>query len=329
MSATKVNNGLAILSHPDPVNLADLNRCKCDSNMEDQAYTLYDKYIDGSDVESGANGNFREIVTHSPSDQCVKRLPQAIIAGIQKCGTTALLKFLSAHPQIKACTTPAETMYFSMYYNKPLSWYRDLMPCSYSNEITMEKSPPYFYRGFCAERIRKMDPKTKILLVVKDPIIRTESMYAMIKEDLHGQTFERAITKKNNKNETVLNTNTRLIQFSNYPKYIGAWLKNFNRQQLLVVDGHNFEANPAQELNIIENFLQIGTYFTTDRFIFNQTKGKQCLISDEKGVQCLAAKKGRKHPEYGTKIRDLMVDYFKPLNEVFFKMINRRFEWGY
>lgn len=283
--------------------------------------TNYDDNVISDDIDE-----VREIATHSPDDKCVKKLPQAIIAGIQKCGTTALLKFLSAHPQIVACLDPVETMYFSAHYNKPLSWYKNLMPCSYSNQITMEKSPPYFYRGFCADRIYKMEPKTKIIFIVKDPVVRTESMYAMIKRQLHGQTFSQAVTSGN---LTKINTKTSLIDFSNYPKYIGAWLNKFDRRQILFVDGHNMEVNPSEELNIVERFLGVGTYFTPEKFMFNETKGKYCLFTDEVGIRCLAAKKGRQHPEYGSDVRKLLEDYFKPLNEKFFSMIKRRFDWGY
>lgn len=278
------------------------------------------------DVNYDDAEEYREIATHAPEDKCIKRLPQAIIAGIQKCGTTALLKFLDAHPQIAGCLTPAETMYFSVHYNKPLDWYKNLMPCSYSNQVTMEKSPPYFYRGFCADRIRKMDPKTKILLIVKDPVVRTESMYAMIKGQLRGTSFETAVTINN---RTAINTKTRLITFSQYPRYMGAWLRNFGQDQILVVDGHNFQVNPAEELGIIEKFLGIGTYFTEDKFLYNETKGQYCLMTSEKGIQCLSPKKGRKHPVYGSGVRKLLEDYFRPMNEKFFQMINRRFDWGY
>ena len=287
----------------------------------DVTYDTNDIMYDVKDDDSV----LRDMATHSPQDTCIKRLPQAIIAGVQKCGTTALLKFLSAHPQVKACLKPAETKYFSQYHTKSLDWYKELMPCSYSNEITMEKSPPYFYRGYCANRIRKMDPKTKIIFIVKDPVVRTESMYAMLRTD-KGKSFAASVTSNN---LSQINENTQLIDFSNYPKYMGSWVKAFDQQQILVVDGHNLEAEPAVELGIVEQFLGIGSYFTPDKFMFNETKRKFCLYTDHSGVQCLSERKGRKHPEYSNTVRTLLEDHFRPQNEAFFKMINRRFDWGY
>lgn len=51
-----------------------------------------------------------------------KRLPQALIIGVKKCGTRALLEFLRLHPDIRA--TGPETHFFDRFYDKGLEWYR-------------------------------------------------------------------------------------------------------------------------------------------------------------------------------------------------------------
>lgn len=51
-----------------------------------------------------------------------KKLPQAIIIGAKKCGTRALLKFISAHPNVSAAG--AEVHFFDRFYHMGLDWYR-------------------------------------------------------------------------------------------------------------------------------------------------------------------------------------------------------------
>lgn len=51
-----------------------------------------------------------------------KRLPQALIIGVKKCGTRALLEFLRLHPDIRA--TGPETHFFDRFYDRGLDWYR-------------------------------------------------------------------------------------------------------------------------------------------------------------------------------------------------------------
>nr|XP_054763110.1 uncharacterized protein LOC129269626 [Lytechinus pictus] len=51
-----------------------------------------------------------------------KRFPQAIIIGVKKGGTRALLNFISLHPDVAAATR--EMHFFDRYYDKGLEWYR-------------------------------------------------------------------------------------------------------------------------------------------------------------------------------------------------------------
>lgn len=51
-----------------------------------------------------------------------KRLPQAIIIGVKKGGTRALLEFLRIHPDVRAFG--AEPHFFDRFYDKGLEWYR-------------------------------------------------------------------------------------------------------------------------------------------------------------------------------------------------------------
>uniref|UniRef100_A0ACB8FLW3 Uncharacterized protein n=1 Tax=Sphaerodactylus townsendi TaxID=933632 RepID=A0ACB8FLW3_9SAUR len=53
-----------------------------------------------------------------------KRLPQALIVGVKKGGTRALLEALRAHPDVRAVGT--EPHFFDRHYDKGLDWYRAL-----------------------------------------------------------------------------------------------------------------------------------------------------------------------------------------------------------
>lgn len=51
-----------------------------------------------------------------------KKFPQAIIIGVKKGGTRALLEFLRVHPDVRA--VGAEPHFFDRFYDKGLEWYR-------------------------------------------------------------------------------------------------------------------------------------------------------------------------------------------------------------
>jgi len=54
--------------------------------------------------------------------EAVRRLPQAIIIGVKKGGTRALLEFLKEHPDVRAPSQ--EVHFFDRHYDRGLEWYR-------------------------------------------------------------------------------------------------------------------------------------------------------------------------------------------------------------
>uniref|UniRef100_A0A3B3TL40 Sulfotransferase n=1 Tax=Poecilia latipinna TaxID=48699 RepID=A0A3B3TL40_9TELE len=93
-----------------------------------------------------------------------KKLPQAIIIGVKKGGTRALLEFLRLHPDIRA--VGAEPHFFDRNYDKGLEWYRELMPKSSEDQLTMEKTPSYFVTREVPSRIYSMSKDTKLIVVM-------------------------------------------------------------------------------------------------------------------------------------------------------------------
>ena len=59
---------------------------------------------------------------HSKTASAKSRLPTAIIIGVKKCGTRALLEYLKLHPLVRA--PGPEPHFFDRYYSRGLEWYR-------------------------------------------------------------------------------------------------------------------------------------------------------------------------------------------------------------
>lgn len=86
----------------------------------DRKQSQNQKYKYMSNLESEPNS------TIHPSNSSVvtltRKLPRAIIIGVKKCGTRALLEYLRLHPDIQA--TGPEPHFFDRYYHMGLDWYR-------------------------------------------------------------------------------------------------------------------------------------------------------------------------------------------------------------
>ncbi|XP_055919798.1 heparan sulfate glucosamine 3-O-sulfotransferase 5 [Eupeodes corollae] len=110
-----------------------------------------------------------------------RRLPQALIIGIRKCGTRALLEMLYLHPRIQKAGGEVHFFDRDENYMRGLEWYRKKMPHSFRGQITIEKSPSYFVSPEVPERVRAMNASIKLLLIVREPVTRAISDYTQLR----------------------------------------------------------------------------------------------------------------------------------------------------
>ena len=88
-----------------------------------------------------------------------------------------MTKFIDSHPDVSSSNREVE--YFNMNYEKGDEWYRLQMPLvKHAKAVTIEKSPQYMYDSeLVSKRVLKMNPKMKLIVVVRDPVIRAVSQY--------------------------------------------------------------------------------------------------------------------------------------------------------
>ncbi|KAJ8390707.1 hypothetical protein AAFF_G00100870 [Aldrovandia affinis] len=255
-----------------------------------------------------------------------KKLPQAIIIGVKKGGTRALLEFLRVHPDIRA--VGAEPHFFDRNYDNGLDWYRDLMPKTLEGQITMEKTPSYFVTKEAPARIYAMSPETRLIVVVRDPVTRAISDYTQTlskKPDI--PTFE-SLTFKN-RTTGLIDTSWSAVQIGIYAKHLDNWLQYFPMRQILFVSGERLISDPAGELGRVQDFLGLKRIITDKHFYFNQTKGFPCLKKAEGSSKphCLGKTKGRTHPNIDPEVVQRLRDFYRPFNMKFYQMTGRIFGW--
>ena len=127
----------------------------------------------------------------SKSKTC-NNLPDILIIGPQKTGTTALYSFLKLHPSVESNKnsplTYEEPQFFSdaANYDLGIDWYMDLFPVktaltsniSTSGEIHLfEKSATYFDKDTVPLRAKRLLPRAKVIAVLISPVQRAYSWY--------------------------------------------------------------------------------------------------------------------------------------------------------
>ncbi|XP_008853908.1 heparan sulfate glucosamine 3-O-sulfotransferase 3B1 [Nannospalax galili] len=255
-----------------------------------------------------------------------KQLPQAIIIGVKKGGTRALLEFLRVHPDVRA--VGAEPHFFDRSYHKGLAWYRDLMPRTLEGQITMEKTPSYFVTREAPARISAMSKDTKLIVVVRDPVTRAISDYTQtLSKRPDIPTFE-SLTFRN-RSAGLIDTSWSAIQIGLYAKHLEPWLRHFPLGQMLFVSGERLVSDPAGELGRVQDFLGLKRIITDKHFYFNQTKGFPCLKKAEGSSKphCLGKTKGRAHPAIAREVLRRLREFYRPFNLKFYQMTGRDFGW--
>uniref|UniRef100_A0A670XTH9 Sulfotransferase n=1 Tax=Pseudonaja textilis TaxID=8673 RepID=A0A670XTH9_PSETE len=276
---------------------------------------------------SNASSSADELADATATPACgEKRLPQALIIGVKKGGTRALLEALRAHPDVRAVGT--EPHFFDRNYGHGLDWYRELMPRTLEGQLTMEKTPSYFVTGEAAGRIHAMAKDTKLIVVVRDPVTRAISDYTQtLSKKPEIPTFEVLAFK--NRTLGLIDASWSALRIGLYALHLESWLQYFPLAQMHFVSGERLISDPAGELAKVQAFLGLRRVVTEKYFHFNQTKGFPCLKKPEESgaPRCLGKSKGRTHPVIDQDVIQRLRKFYKPFNVMFYQMTGQDFQW--
>ena len=116
-------------------------------------------------------------------------LPDFLIIGTQKGGTTSLKKALADHPGAPALRHVGEIGYFDKHYDRGEAWYRSHFPTRRHLDrlavelgyrpMVGEKTPRYLGRAEVAERVGRDLPDARVVALLRHPIHRAVSHYDM------------------------------------------------------------------------------------------------------------------------------------------------------
>jgi hypothetical protein len=113
-------------------------------------------------------------------------LPNCIMPGAPRSGTTSLYRYLSQHPRI-VFSIEKEPRFFTNQFYKGMVWYRSLFPTIFRRwqmrlaygqaPIIAEATTHYLFEPPAAPRLAEYIPDPRFIILLRDPVDRTYSGY--------------------------------------------------------------------------------------------------------------------------------------------------------
>ena len=186
-------------------------------------------------------------------------MPNLIIIGGLKCGTTSIHHYLGLHPEIQM-SKPKELNFFvgELNWDLGLDWYRGRFDDRFP--VRGESSPHYSnlprYPGV-AERIREHVPDAKLLYMVRDPISRILSHW----RHATGAGYEmRAM-------EDVLSREDQTyVTRSMYWRQLQPYIELFDRSQIVTITQEELQADREGTMRKAFGYVGVDQDFTSEQF---------------------------------------------------------------
>lgn len=299
----------------------------------DMAYMYFkDHPEEETPIWSNPCADPRHLETWARDKSCDK-LPNFVIVGPQKTGTTALHWFLEMHPNLKSSNPSPSTFEEIQFFNTPnymkgLDWYMDFFssPNEEGNErLFYEKSANYFSSNVTPHRMRALLPHSHIIILLIDPAKRAYSWYQHMKS--HNDpialnfSFQDVIDAGSKSSPALLALQARCLLPGRYSEHIEKWLEYFPSSQVILEDGDMLVKNPTFVLKRLQLSLGIKNIFNYSNHIkFDAKKGFFCKIGNTGHSKCLGKGKGREYPEMSEKSRMSLKQYYKESNKKLVKI---------
>jgi hypothetical protein len=221
--------------------------------------------------------------TYGRATAFARPLPDFLVIGAQKSGTTALYAYLRWHPAI---TGPPwkEVSFFDRHHRRGERWYRGHFPSrprtwlserrNGSRTIVGEASPSYLFHPLGPERVRALVPRVRLIALLRNPIDRAYSHYqhevALGREPLpftealdHEEERTRGEVERMLREPTYFSHawwNHTYLARGRYAEQLERWLGVFPPEQLLVLPSEELSERPRETYARVLDFLGAGPY---------------------------------------------------------------------
>jgi len=254
----------------------------------------------------------------------VRLLPDFLIIGVPRSGTTSLFNYIIEHPAVFQPLWK-EVAFFSKHYDKGVTWYKSHFTSKLTKSFitsrgkdfqTGESTPNCLYHPQAPKRIFEVIPKVKMILLLRNPVDRANSHYwQSVRKTRETSSFEDVITKQ--MNEDPISDEKAFLpgggDFANryisggiYTDRIKRFFEIFPKDQILILKSEDLYDDPKSTYKKTLEFLNLSKYEMQNFKKFNYYEDQ---------------------PDMDKSIRQKLIEFYKPHNEKLYKLLDRNFNW--
>lgn len=255
-------------------------------------------------------------------------LPDFVIIGAQRGGTTSLFKYLVAHPDVYP-STMKEVHFFDRFFDRGVGWYRSFFPLAlqrwYVTRVqqrvfaTGEATPYYLFHPRAPKRMAALLPHVKLIAILRNPVDRAYSQYYHeVQRGLESMGFvealqrewdvldtEQAVLQADPTHYSTLHQHHAYLARGRYVEQLKVWHQYFTREQMLVLQSEAFYGNPAASVAQVVDFLGLSPFQLGEFRKYNEMQ----------------------YAEMPPEMRADLQNYFRPYNQQLYEFLGVDWTW--
>jgi sulfotransferase family protein len=235
-------------------------------------------------------------------------LPDFVVIGGRKCGTTFLYHLLTQHPHVERAAGK-EVHFFNRSFDEGVEWYRRCFPQPRWKDgrrsITGEATPGYLSSPPVPERMAEVIPQARLIALLRNPVDRAYSDYNHVaRKEQDTRPLEEAMDYAG-----LGDTRNKFLSKGIYVDHLLRWSRFFSDEQMLVLKSEDFFERPVNTLKLVLNFLDLPDW--------------------EPKIWGLRYRrnKGNYEQKMDPAIRRRLEEYFEPHNRRLYEYLGMDFGW--
>ena len=263
-------------------------------------------------------------------------LPDFVVIGAAKGGTTFLYHLLTRHPLVEHAAVK-EPHYFDLLFEEGTEWYRRCFPepgwKDGRKTITGEASPSYLWHPLAPERMAEVIPDARLIALLRNPVDRAYSAHHhRLRRRHETRSFEETIETALRLEEALETRETRpsapegeasepedraghkdtrsssILRRGIYVDYLQRWSRFFSDEQMLVLKSEDFFERSVETIKVVLGFLDLPEW-----------EPEASELGDKRNTG--------KYEGIDPATRRRLEEYFEPHNQRLYDYLGRDFGW--